>query len=269
MSLLNFFRRKSVRYQPVNATEQIIDRDEDTLDPRGFIRLLASRPLLVLGDFEEGSDSLQLRTAKGPDQSTLAFAFTSREALEWYLTANKSGPQSAVSMKGKDLFRTLDSAEHGVILNSGTGKDRVMLPANVKFVLSVMDGSSPDPQPTTLAANRAFTLSLPAETPTVMIRAISHYMRTHQDPSQALLGLRQFEGDDKLTWAVYLCDQTDALSRADEMVKDMGAVIAEVQDPHRLDLDLDLALVSPAVFDDLRRAAILITKDGHRDPQVQ
>jgi len=186
--IYNLFKKKNRDYQPVNRLEQLfIAAGDDPSKRPEFYRTIFHFQLFCLGEViteTSGAQTIRFRTEK-MDNQDMVYAFTSEEALNWFVRRQKSSQQSFVGIDSHALFEMIQG-KMGIILNAGHVCTTVLSPSEVGSIVSdfkLEDHTVSSP------AGETFQIGQPADMPVTLVKSLAEYSKNSPKLKEIYFGL--------------------------------------------------------------------------------
>lgn len=187
MGLLNLFQKKDPAiYLPRNSFEENFwAAATDPSRRHLFMKELLEQNVFVFGSAETRPDGSQYASflQKEVEGVRCAMAFTSIEAMEWFLSFYKQPTQNYVGLKCSVLFEMLKEV-HGVILNMGHTCSKIFTKEEMASMLRPVDV-------VTIPAGENLYVGKPAVRPEKLIDTLSRFFSDDTRVKSVYLGLMQ------------------------------------------------------------------------------
>lgn len=186
-----FGPKKLAAFTPTNRLEESLERIKGHPERLpDFIRFIFHFDLLAMGEVvkaDEGKGSAQtfaFQTVKGAEAPVI-MAFTSEQALSYYLGKSRLPAQNYVGMKADELLR-IASDGFEIILNPGHETPLYFKNSDIKAILN-----GPEFTTEMVEAEEAVMIGKPTDVPGNLIKLLRDYKSEHQKLQNFYFGLMQ------------------------------------------------------------------------------
>jgi hypothetical protein len=140
-----------------------------------------------LGDIktrEDGSQNAKLEASTFEGEEVI-YAFTSKAALEWYITQNKLPAQNFLGFSALTLFDMM-RGKSGLFLNSGHACSKYF---SIKETVEILKEFKLDDHEVTMKAGETYRIGQPSDPPLPFIKSLGSYQKNSSNLKEIYFGL--------------------------------------------------------------------------------
>jgi hypothetical protein len=244
--LKKLFKKNKGEFVPTNRLDQLFF--QAAIDPGKrpeFYRSLFHFDLLCLGQSKrnnDGSQTAQFLVSKYENEEVL-YAFTSKAALEWYVSEQKLQPQPYLGFSALTLFQMIQNGS-GLILNPGHECTKIFKSAEIAEILK--DFKIQDHE-VSMKAGEEYMIGQPSEVPLSLITSLKSYVKHCSKLEDIYFGLLATKQGDLRYIGVL--DFKNEPSESDEkrIFEDLFTIAQETLEPNKI---IDFAKLKGSSFSD-------------------